>query len=52
MKYIFILITALMIVGCEVPASSSRMEGTPSNAKLKGYEEMCKREPESELCNE
>ena len=50
MKYIFILVTALMIVGCETSNKTSPMEGTPTNAKLKGYEEMCKREPESELC--
>jgi len=46
MKYLIII---LLLSGCSNPGVIS---GTPANVSLKGYTEMCIREPESELCRE
>lgn len=48
---LLLVFVALMIVGCVVqPNRPSPMRGEASNVTLRGYVEMCEREPESVLC--
>jgi len=46
MKWLLIL----LLVAC-APVSTGPMEGERTMYNVQGYTEMCKREPESELCN-
>lgn len=49
MKYL-ILFVFLFLTACATPQEPSIIQGEEVNIYVEGYEEMCKREPESELC--
>lgn len=49
MRYL-VLILFLILSGCTVTEERSVMQGEEVDIYVEGYEEMCLREPESELC--
>jgi hypothetical protein len=51
-KRIFITISILALVACSSSyTTDGPMAGRPTRVDIQGYEEMCAREPDSELCN-
>ena len=49
MKYL-ILFVFFFLTACATPQEPSVIQGEEVNIYVEGYEEMCKREPESALC--